>query len=61
MFALRLFGVLEEEALAIALVIQAMNILSVAAVGAAALWAQGVVLSEVLAASIGSDNIAPDR
>lgn len=60
-FALRLFGVPEEEALAMALVIQAMNMLSVAAVGAAALWAQGVVLSEVRAASISSDDGAPDR
>ncbi len=59
-FALRLFGVPEEEALAMALVVQAMNILSVVAVGAAALWAQGVVLSEVRAASISSDNIALD-
>lgn len=50
-FALRLFGVAEEEALAIALAIQAMNILSVAGVGAVALWAQGVALSEVRAAS----------
>lgn len=60
-FALRLFGVPEEEALAMALVIQVVNILSIAAVGAAALWAQGIVLSEFRAASINSDNIAPDR
>ena len=50
-FALRLFGVPQEEALAMALVIQAMNVLSVAAVGAAALWAQGIALSDVRAAS----------
>jgi hypothetical protein len=55
-FALRLFGVPDEEALAMALVIQAMNILSVAAIGAAALWAQGIVLSEVRAASVCSED-----
>ena len=50
--ALHLFGVPEEEALAMALVIQAANTLSVAGVGAAALWVQGIALSDVRAASI---------
>lgn len=61
-FALRLFGVPEEEALAMALVIQTANILSVAGVGAVALWAQGVALSEVRTASITTEeHIAADR
>ncbi len=61
-FALRLFGVPEEEALVMALVIQAANILSVAGVGAIALWAQGVALSEVRRASITTEkHIAADR
>ncbi len=61
-FALRLFGVPEEEALAMALVIQAANILSVAGVGAVALWAQGVALSDVRRASITTEgDITADR
>lgn len=51
-FALRLFGVPEEEALAMALVIQAANTLSIVGVGAAALWTQGIALSDVRAASV---------
>jgi glycosyltransferase 2 family protein len=46
-FALRLLGVPDDEALAIALVIQAANVLSVAGVGALALSAQGIALPEV--------------
>lgn len=59
-FALGLFGVPEEEALAMALVIQALNVLSITGVGAAALWAQGIVLSEARAAATDTGNIAPD-
>lgn len=58
-FALRLFGVPEEEALAMALVIQAANTLSVAGVGAAALWAQGIALSDVRAASVRAPSEGP--
>ena len=46
-FALGLFGIPNEEALAMTLVVQASNLLSVAVVGALALWAQGVAISEV--------------
>ena len=61
-FALRLFNVPEEEALAMTLVIQAANILSVAGVGAVALWSQGVALSEVRTASMTTEeHIATDR
>src|SRR5947208_1442423 len=41
-FALGLFRVPNEEALAMTLVVQASNLLSVAVVGALALWAQGI-------------------
>lgn len=50
-FALGLFGVAPEPALAMVLIVEAMNVLSVAAVGAFSLWAQGVALSDVRAAS----------
>jgi len=46
-FALGLFGVREEEALAMSLVVQAANLLSVAVVGAVALWAQGIAISDL--------------
>jgi hypothetical protein len=49
-FALGLFGVSEERALAMLLVVQGASMLSVAAIGALALWQQGVALSEVRAA-----------
>jgi len=58
-FALRLFGVPEEEALAMALAIQAMNILCVAGVGAVAFWGQGIVLSEVRTSSAKPCTISP--
>jgi len=48
-FALGLFGVREEQALAIVLVVQAAGLLSVAAVGALSLWRQGVALADVRA------------
>lgn len=50
-FVLSLFGVPEEEALAMALVVQAANLLSVAVVGALALSLQGLALSDVRQAS----------
>ncbi len=46
-FALGLFGVPAEEALTMALVVQAASLLSVAGVGALSLWAQGIALGEV--------------
>lgn len=46
-FALGLFGVPEERALAMVLVVQGASLLSVAGIGALALWRQGVVLAEV--------------
>lgn len=49
-FALGLFGVPEEQALAMVLVVQAAGLLSVAAIGALALWRQGIALSELRAA-----------
>ncbi len=49
-FALGLFGVPEEQALAMVLVVQAAGLLSVAAIGALSLWRQGVALSELRAA-----------
>ena len=49
-FALGLFGVSEERALAMVLVVQGASLLSVASIGALALWRQGVALSELRAA-----------
>jgi hypothetical protein len=49
-FALGLFGVSEERALAMLLVVQGASMLSVAAIGTLALWQQGLALSEVRAA-----------
>jgi len=49
-FALGLFGVPEEEALAMVLVVQASSVLTVAGIGALALWRQGVAFSELRAA-----------
>lgn len=43
-FALGLFGVAPEPALAMVLIVETMNVLSVAAVGAGSLWMQGVAL-----------------
>ncbi len=48
-FALGLFGVGEEEALAMALVVQGSSLLCVASIGALALWWNGVGLSDVRA------------
>lgn len=49
-FALGLLGVAEEEALATVLIVQASSMLTVAIVGAFALWRQGVALGELRAA-----------
>ncbi len=46
-FALGLLGVPQEEALAMSLIVQASNLLSVACVGAFALWLQGVALADL--------------
>lgn len=46
-FALGLFGVAESTALAMVLVVQGASLLSVAAVGALALWRQGVALADL--------------
>lgn len=53
-FALGLFGVVEATALAMVLVVQASSLLSVAAIGALALWRQGVALAELRAAREGA-------
>ncbi len=58
-FALGLFGIGEERALAMVLVVEAANLLAVAAVGALSLWWQGVELGELReAARAGS--VQPD-
>lgn len=49
-FALGLFGVAPEPALAMALIVEMTTLLSVAAVGAVSLWAQGVALRDLRAA-----------
>ncbi len=46
-FALGLFGIDEERALAVVLVVEAANLLAVASVGAVSLWWQGVKLGEL--------------
>lgn len=46
-FALGLFGVAEATALAMVLVVQGASLLSVAVVGALALWRQGVALADL--------------
>ncbi len=47
LLALGLFGVGAEAALALVLIVEMANFLSVAAVGAMSLWAQGVALGDV--------------
>jgi hypothetical protein len=51
-FALGLFGVSEERALAMVLVVQGSSMLSVAGIGTFALWQQGVALSELRATQV---------
>ena len=49
LFVLNLLGVADEQALAMVLVVEASNLLSVAVVGAFSLWRQGVAISDVRA------------
>jgi uncharacterized membrane protein YbhN (UPF0104 family) len=58
-FALTMLGVPEEEAVAMSLIVQASNLLSVACVGAFALWLQGVALADVRADAEGAVNVRP--
>jgi hypothetical protein len=46
-FALGLFGVEEEQALAMVLIVEAANLLSIAGIGALSLWWQGIALGEL--------------
>ncbi len=46
-FALGLFGVAEEPALAMALIVQGSSLLTVTGIGAFALWRQGVALADL--------------
>jgi hypothetical protein len=46
-FALGLLGVPEEQALAMALIVQSADLLTVAGIGVLALWWQGVTLTEL--------------
>ncbi len=46
-FALGLFGVPEEQALAMVLIVEASNLLSIAAVGSISLWWQGLELGDL--------------
>ena len=52
-FALGLLGVPEEQALAMALIVQGASLLTVTGIGALALWWQGVALGELRAAGGG--------
>ncbi|MDZ4365439.1 MAG: lysylphosphatidylglycerol synthase transmembrane domain-containing protein [Afipia sp.] len=49
LFVLALLGVPEEQALAMVLVVEAANLLSVTGIGALALWSQGIAISAVRA------------
>jgi len=58
-FALSLLGVPEEEALAMSLIVQMSSLMSVACVGALALWLQGVALADVGTDAEGTVNVRP--
>lgn len=58
-FVLGGFGVPEEQAFAMALVVQTATLLSIGAIGALAMWQQGIALAEVRAAE--SDSTARAR
>jgi hypothetical protein len=58
-FALGLLRVPEEEALAMSLIVQASNLLSIACVGASALWLQGVALADVWRGAEGAADANP--
>ena len=51
-FVLGLFGVAEEQAFAMALVVQTGTMLLVAVIGALAMWQQGIALADVRAAGV---------
>ena len=55
-FALGLFGVTEEQALAMVLVVQTSSLISVAAIGAFALWREGVAIGDLQVGSRGSND-----
>jgi len=55
-FALGLFGVTEEQALAMVLVVQISSLISVAAIGAFALWREGVAIGDLQVGSRGSND-----
>jgi len=55
-FALGLFGVTEEQALAMVLVVQTSSLISVAAIGAFALWREGVAIGDRQVGSRGSND-----
>jgi hypothetical protein len=56
-FALSLLGVPEQEALAMALIVQGSSLLSVACFGAIALWLQGVALADFRASGDGAVDV----
>ncbi|HYN12601.1 MAG TPA: lysylphosphatidylglycerol synthase transmembrane domain-containing protein [Burkholderiales bacterium] len=58
-FALGLFGVAEEQALAMVLTLQLSSVLTVAAIGAFAMWRYGVALGDVRALSRGAHGAGP--
>ena len=58
-FALGLLGVPQEEALAMSLIVQASNLLSVAGIGAFTLWLQGIALADARAGARGAVNVRP--
>ncbi len=55
-FALGLLGVSEERALAMVLVVQIASLMTVAAIGAFALWREGVAIGDLQAGRRGSDD-----
>ncbi len=57
LFVLSLLGVPKEQALPMALIVEVSNLLSVAGIGALALWVQGIALSQ-LRAEIRSHSVA---
>lgn len=58
-FALGLFGVGPEPALAMVMVVEAANLLSIALVGAVSLWTQGVALRDLREAGAQEDESSP--
>jgi hypothetical protein len=55
-FALGLFGVTKEQALAMMLVVQISSIISRAAIGSFALWREGVAIGDLQVGSRGSND-----